>query len=197
MDIPPEITFRNVPRTEEVERLINKKIDKLEKICTRITSCRVAVEMPQKHQRRGNPYRIRVEVNVPPGHEVVVKKGAGEGNMHDPLPVMIRDAFDAVSRRLREISKRRRGKVKTHPHQKVNAFVSKLFFEGGYGFIRTVDDREIYFHKNSVLNNDFERLEIGTGIRFTEEMGEKGPQAISVQIQDKPGSRLLEKDKSG
>jgi len=42
------------------------------------------------------------------------------------------------------------------------------------------------------LNDDFDRLEIGTGVRFVEEPGEEGPQASTVQIVDKPGSRLSE-----
>jgi len=45
-------------------------------------------------------------------------------------------------------------------------------------------------HKNAVLHGDFDCVEIGTGVRFEEEMGEKGPQASTVQIIDKPGARM-------
>ena len=37
------------------------------------------------------------------------------------------------------------------------------------------------------LNDDFDRLEPGTGVRYVEEAGAKGPQASTVQIVDKPG----------
>ena len=40
-----------------------------------------------------------------------------------------------------------------------------------------------------MLQGDFPRLEIGTGVRFVEERGEEGPQASTVQIVDKPGAR--------
>ncbi len=50
----------------------------------------------------------------------------------------------------------------------------------------------LYFHKNSVLGDEFERLEPGTGVRYVEEQGEKGPQASTIQIMDKPGVTLEE-----
>ena len=37
--------------------------------------------------------------------------------------------------------------------------MEKLFPEGRYGFLRTVDGREVYFHSNSVLHGDSECLE--------------------------------------
>jgi len=58
----------------------------------------------------------------------------------------------------------------------------KLFSEEGYGFLETPDGREIYFHRNSVIGSDFDRLEIGTEVRFAEETGEQGPQASTVTI---------------
>jgi cold shock CspA family protein len=57
-----------------------------------------------------------------------------------------------------------------------------LFPEEGYGFLATPDGREIYFHRHSVLHPGFDRLAIGTEVRFVEESGEKGPQASTVAI---------------
>ncbi len=61
--------------------------------------------------------------------------------------------------------------------------------DGGFGFIETPDGREIYFHRNSVLNDGFPRLDVGTRVTFAEEMGEKGPQATTVHIAGKHGMR--------
>ena len=74
---------------------------------------------------------------------------------------------------------RQKGKVKLHetpPH----GTVARLFEYEGYGFIQSADGREIYFHRNSVLNSDFDKLEIGAQVRFEEAVGEKGPQATTV-----------------
>jgi len=67
--------------------------------------------------------------------------------------------------------------------------VSLLLRREAYGFIKSLDGREIYFHKNSLPAGEFDRLEIGTGVRWAEEQGEKGPQASSLRIVDKLGFR--------
>ncbi len=50
------------------------------------------------------------------------------------------------------------------------------------GFIETADGNEIYFHKNSVLNDAFSRLKLGTAVAYVEEEGEKGSQASTVRL---------------
>jgi cold shock CspA family protein len=45
---------------------------------------------------------------------------------------------------------------------------------------------EIYFHRHSVLHDEFDRLTIGLGVRYTAQLGDKGLQATSVQIVDTP-----------
>jgi cold shock CspA family protein len=45
-----------------------------------------------------------------------------------------------------------------------------------------MDGREIYFHKNSVLDDKFKTLEVGTEVRFAESNGDKGPQASTVVV---------------
>jgi cold shock CspA family protein len=53
---------------------------------------------------------------------------------------------------------------------------------GDYGFIKTSDDREVYFHRNSAFNGDLSRLKFGTEVTFIEEQGKEGPQAARVAI---------------
>jgi len=109
--------------------------------------------------------------------------------MHDHVDAVLRDAFDAAWIQLREQMRKMRGEVKKHPDQEVGAFVDRLFPEQGYGFLKTIDGRELYFHRNSVLHNRFDHLAVGTGVRYVMEEGEKGPQASTVEIEDKPGAR--------
>jgi cold shock CspA family protein/ribosome-associated translation inhibitor RaiA len=196
MKVPLEISYRNVEKTQAVEDLIRDKVDKLRETCRDMVSCRIAVERPQQHQRSGSPFRVRIDVSVP-GRELVVKHEPGEGELHDDLPKILRGAFEVALRRLREFAERRRGEIKAHPQQQAMALVARLFREEGYGFVKTPEGREIYFHRNSVLHGDFDRLEIGTGVSFTEEAGEKGPQASTVQIVDKPGARIPGSGESG
>jgi cold shock CspA family protein len=97
------------------------------------------------------------------------------------LEVAVREAFHAVRRRLEDHARRRRGDIKTHERMP-EARVTKLFPVEGYGYIETPDGREFYFHANSVLNNRFKSLKLGSKVSFTEEAGEKGPQASTVHL---------------
>jgi cold shock CspA family protein/ribosome-associated translation inhibitor RaiA len=186
MQVPLSMTFRNVSKSAAIEDLIRKQAAKLERVCDHIVSCRIAVEQPQEHQRSGNSFRVRIDVTVPPEHELVVTREAGEGDLHEQLPTVVRDTFGAMRRRLRKLVEKQHGDVKTHPAQESRGLVIRLFHEQGYGFIKSVDGEEVYFHKNSLLGEDFDRLQIGSGVQWHEEQGENGPQASTVRIIEKP-----------
>jgi cold shock CspA family protein len=182
MQIPVEISYREVRKTPYLENLIRSKIKKLERVCDYMTSCRVAVEKPQRTINTGNPHRVRITMRVPPGHELIAERKPGEGDMADSLEKIIRDAFDAARKQLEKLVEIQREKVKKHPQQEVNAIIDRINREEGYGFLRTTNGREIYFNRNSVLNKEFEKLRAGIGVNYFEEQGDDGPQASSVHI---------------
>src|SRR5919108_5577639 len=190
MQVPLKMTFRNVEKTTAIETLIRKQATKLERVCPYLVSCQISIEKPQSHQKTGNPFRVRVDVTVPPEHKLVTIRDAGEGDLHERLSTVVRRAFDATQRQLKKLVDKQRGAVKAHPAQEVAGFVLRLFRDEGYGFIESVDGREIYFHEDSLRAGEFDRLEIGTGVQWNEEQGEEGPQASFVKIVDKPGSRV-------
>jgi len=193
MQVPLMMTFRNVQKSAAIEALVRRRAAKLERVCPYLVSCRISVEKPQAHQKSGNPFRVRVDITVPPEHELVTIRNAGEGDLHERLPTVVRRAFDATQRQLKKLVERQRGRVKIHPEQEVAGFVIRLFRNGRYGeygFIKSLEGREIYFHKNSLPAAEFSRLGIGTGVQWNEEEGENGPQATVVRIVDKPGARI-------
>jgi ribosomal subunit interface protein len=185
--VSPEISYVNVEKTEYIDALVHRQIDKLHRFADDIMSCKVAIEQPNQHQRSGNPYRVRVELTLPPGKHLVVSKGLGDHEMHDELGTVVRSAFDAMERRLRAIDERRKGEVKQH--EEPIAFVSALHPEDGYAFVRTPEGRELYLHENSLLDGDFSRIGVGTGVWFAEEMGQEGPQISSARIVSQPPGR--------
>lgn len=63
--------------------------------------------------------------------------------------------------------------------------IRELFPNQDYGLIEAFDGREIYFHRNSVVDEDFDKLCEGDRVHFSEEMGENGPQASSVHVEGK------------
>lgn len=192
MKVAPEITYRNVEKTNALDKLVNEKVAKLEQVCNHISSCHIVIEKIHDRPRSGSPYRVRIDMTVPPGHELVAESNPADENQYAPVDAVIRDAFKAAVTQLTKLNKRQQESDKSQIHndpEETIALVTKLFRDQGYGFIRSLDGQEIYFHSNSVLHNDFDRIEIGTGVRFEMEMGDEGPQATTVQIVDKPGAR--------
>ena len=73
-----EISYRDVPKTDELDDLIRAKADRLQKFCEGIMSCRIAVERLQQRQKLGTPHRVRIEVTLPPNKDLVVSRDPGE-----------------------------------------------------------------------------------------------------------------------
>lgn len=183
MQVPLQVTFRDMEPSAAVEARVREEAAELEQFHDRITRCRVVVEMPHRHQHQGRLFAVRLDLSVP-GRELVIGREPAEGHAHEDVYVAIRDAFAAATRQLQDLARRQRGQTKEH-EPLAEGRVARILHELGYGFIETVDRREVYFHRNSVLEGDFDRLEIGTAVRFAEELGEKGPQATTVHIHGK------------
>jgi ribosomal subunit interface protein len=109
MQIPIEITLRDIPHSDAVETRIREKIAKLDHFHERIMSCRVTVESPQHRKHQGKLYSVHIDLKVPGGGELVVNRAQDED-----IYVAIRDAFNAVTRQLEDYVQRQRGDVKTH-----------------------------------------------------------------------------------
>lgn len=182
MQVAPQVIFKDVDRSQWVEQYVAERVQHLEKFSDEITSCHVTLSQEQGSQRKGNRYSVMVEVRVPRQHDLAVKKQKEIRDMQTQLPALINQAFGAIEKQLKKTVELRRHEEKT-ANGKPHAVVEKVFGDEGYGFIRTVeDDRQFYFHRNSVLHDDFARLTVGTEVSFVPGEGEKGPQASSVQI---------------
>src|SRR5215210_3572874 len=103
MQLPLEITYRGVEKSDEIDNLIRSKAARLDKFCDHISRCDVAVEKPNYAQREGNPFRVRVDVTVPPGHELVVDEKQTAHEMHEPLTNIITDAFKTMERQVKDL----------------------------------------------------------------------------------------------
>lgn len=188
MTLPVQVTFRNMEE-EGLEEYIREQAAKLERYYRGITSCRVVVEMRGRHQK-GNLYHVRIDLGVP-GGELLVKhepsihgslqdktvtkrtKSTEVGVLHKNAQRAILDAFSEMRRRLQDFARKQDGLVKERAEPLANATVASLFPQEDHGFLATPDGRQIYFHRASVLNGHFDRLRIGSAVRFAEETGEK------------------------
>lgn len=178
MKLPLQVVFRNMDASVAVEMKVRERAGHLDKFYSHIMSCRVIIEAHHKHHQQGNLYHVRIDVKVPDA-EIVASREPGLHHAHEDVYVAVRDAFDDMRRRLEDYARRQRGHVKSHelpPH----GHISELY--PGYGKIEADDGRYVYFHRNSVLDTDFDKLDIGFEVRFVEEAGDLGPQASTVHV---------------
>jgi len=178
MRVPMTITFRNMPPSPAIEADVHEKAAKFETFFDRITSTRVVIEAPHRGHRHGKLFHVRIDLRIP-GREIVVSRDPAAHHAHEDVYVAIRDAFDEAKRQLQDHAKASRVGGKTH-EPAARAHVARLHADEGYGFVETTDGREVYFHRNSVVGGDFERLQVGSEVRFVEELGERGPQASTL-----------------
>jgi len=108
MQLPLQITIRDVGHSEALETHIRDKAKKLDEFFDHIMSCRVVVEMPHKHHHQGKQFNVRIDIGVP-GSEIAVNR-----DHHEDVYVALRDAFDAAKRQLEDYARKIRGDIKTH-----------------------------------------------------------------------------------
>ncbi|MEA2695236.1 MAG: hypothetical protein QOJ16_4623 [Acidobacteriota bacterium] len=180
MQVPLELSARRATLSPQIEADLRARVDKLERYYHRITSCRIAVEGPSNHHQEGGPWRVRIDITVP-GNELVANKES------ETLQAATQDAFDAAERQVEEFARKRRGEVKTNVTPPEGT-VLRLFPEEGFGFLAGEDGRELYFHRNSVLDPGFDSLAVGARVRYAEEQGFEGPQASTVSLAGAAGA---------
>lgn len=178
---PIQVTFHGVRHSAPLEQAARDHIAHLSRFHQRIHGCSVVIRQAEGGARTGR-YEVQVRVAIP-GNDVL----AG-GHHTPPQPghedpfLALADAFRAAERQLEDVTRVRRGDVKARSEDLTHGRVVRLFPAEDYGFIASQDGSEVYFHRNSVLDDEFERLTVGAEVRFSEEQGEKGPQASTVHV---------------
>jgi ribosomal subunit interface protein len=114
MQIPLQITIRDIDHSEALETHIRDKVKKLDEFFNHIMSCRVVVEVPHKHHHQGKQFNVRIDIGVP-GGEIVVNRDHAED-----VYVALRDAFDAAKRKIEDHARKIRGDTKTHEPRRQN-----------------------------------------------------------------------------
>ena len=183
MQIPLKITLRNLEQSSSLEANVREHAGKLEKFYDNIIGCSVVVEARHKHHRHGNQFHVRIDLSVP-GAKLVASREPDQHHGYTDVYVALRDAFDSMRRQLEDFARRHDQRRKVHAAP-AHARISELHPAEGYGRIETSDGRTVYFHRNSVLEADFDQLSVGTEVRFDEETGDRGPQASTVHVPGK------------
>jgi cold shock CspA family protein len=155
----------------------------------------IIVERISQSPKKESGGRVRMDEPLYIQHESEIVESDDEatgtvrrrGLREEPVEELIRRTFESARRELDKTVDKQRRRVKTPAQQQDQAIIEKLYRDKEYGFLRAIDGQQIYFHKNSVLHNHWERLTAGTAVRYTSELGEKGLQASTVELINKPG----------
>jgi ribosomal subunit interface protein len=175
MKQPLQITFHGMEASAAVEDAARTKAAHLDRFAPDIMSCRVVVDLLQKHKHQGRPFGVRIDLTLP-GHELVVDRVENED-----IYVALREAFDNMKRQLEDVVRLRRGDEKQHPRE-LRGEVVRLSGPEGFGFIRTPDGDEYYFGSDNLTSGRMDQLQEGTAVRFITDPATQRPQAKRVSL---------------
>jgi ribosome-associated translation inhibitor RaiA len=181
MQVPLDIVFHNMDRSEAMEAQVRDRVARLERHTDNIIACRVVLEAPQK-QVHHSLIQIVLKVCLPNKEIVVKRERRRQGSKGDRQQV-IGAAFDVAERQLEEHLKILRHDVKTHDGPSY-ARIVKLYPDQDYGFIETPLHLNVYFRGEVVDGESFDTLAIGDEVLYTmaSDEGPMGPQASRVRL---------------
>lgn len=189
MQIEPEISFHSFEASQAAEDDIRDHVKRLERIYDRMTTCRVHVDQRNQNQNGTIPPVVHIEISVPGYKDIVVAHEPGHLQHRFQAPDLrnaINEAFRIAERRLSKY----KDKLTDHGtselrHESASEFrgqVAELTPGEDFGFLMSKEGGLLYFHRNSVLTGDFDRLHRGDEVSYIEEMGDNGPMASKVRV---------------
>ncbi len=188
METPLEIAFHNMPSSPDIEAEIRGQVGKLEHRFGRLTACRVSVDLLHRQHQTGNLYEVHITMRVPRGELAVSREPhrAKEKYAEPDIYVSLHEAFKAAARQLTEYKRKLKGEVKPH-EESFAGQIAQLYPAEDHGFILTHEGTQLYFHRNSLIKGDFDRLQRGERVHFVETDGDTGPIASKVWPAGEPG----------
>ena len=190
MQVPMEIAFHNIDKSEWAENVIREHVAELERIYDRLITCRVRVEQRARNSRRTIPPVVRIEMSVPGHKDLVVAHEPDhlQRKFQTPhLQTAIKEAFRIAERRLSEFKEKRSDHTAVGGHEASNEFlgqVAEMTPERDFGFLMTKEGGLLYFHRNSVLSGDFDSFQRGQEVHYVEDVGDTGPIATKVRVKE-------------
>jgi ribosomal subunit interface protein len=179
MQVAPTISFRGMETSPALEAKILQRLTRLLQFHPRITACKVVVDVPHRHQTKGNIFKVTLDLTIP-GHEIVVSRNSEHNHEHEDVYVVVRDTFDEAERQLEDIARKSSSHRSRQPGIAMQGHVDRLFPDDGFGFISTLDSQEIYFNFDRLPKKCAQNLSVGSKIGFVIGDSDTGPYAHSI-----------------
>lgn len=186
LQIPLELGFHKIDKSAWAEAEIRARVDRLTMLYSGLTGCRVHVD--QTASRKRTPPVVHIEMSIPGAADLVVAyepERLLQRYQNPGLREAISDAFAAAERQLVDFKRRREGGKMLDLHDQQNRFhgqIAEMYPEQDYGYLLTKEGGLLYFHRNSVLDTDFNTLKPGDDVHYIEVMGDTGPTAAKVRV---------------
>jgi len=188
MQIPIEIAFHNLPKSDWAENEIRDHVSRLEEIYDRLTTCRVRVDQRASNVNNSIPPVVRIEMSVPGHNDIVVAHEPDHLQRKFQTPDLhnaINEAFRIAERRLTQYKDQLQDRATAAGHDAANSYlgqVAEITPAKDFGFLLTASGGLLYFHRNSMLSGDFDRIRVGAEVHYVEDVGDTGPIATKVRV---------------
>jgi len=191
MQVPMEIAFHNIDKSDWAEEAIRDHVARLEEIYGRLTTCRVRVERRANNSSHSIPPVVRIEMSIPGTKDLVVAHEPDhlQRKFQQPdLTNAIHEAFRIAERRLAQLKERRSDRNGAMVHESAQEFsgqIAEMETDRDFGFLLTKEGGLLYFHRNCLLSGDFDALERGQEVTYVEAVGDTGPIATKVRVRQR------------
>jgi ribosome-associated translation inhibitor RaiA/cold shock CspA family protein len=188
MQIQPEIAFHNCEKVDWAEDQILDHIERLEEIYDRLITCRVRVDQRNDNTNHTIPPVVRIEISVPGHKDIVVAHEPGHLQRKFQAPDLknaINEAFRIAEDRLVRYKEQLTDRTAPGTHEAANEMlgqIAEITPPEDFGFLLTASGSLLYFHRNSLLTGNFDRLERGDEVHYVEGLGDTGPTATKVRV---------------
>jgi ribosome-associated translation inhibitor RaiA len=195
LQVPLEIAFHNVERSEWAEQEIRARVAELERIYGRLISCRVRIDQRAKDLTGAIPPVVHIELGIPGRSDLVVSHEPEHllrKYRHPDLRKAINEAFRIAERQLVDLKEQRDGRTKAGDHDVENQSlgqIAELTPEDDFGYLMTKEGGLLYFHRNSLLSGAFDDLERGDHVYYNEDVGDTGPIATKVRVKARSSTK--------
>lgn len=188
MQIPVEIAFHNLPKSDWAETEIRDHVARLEDIYNRLTTCRVRVDQRANNANNTIPPVVRIELSLPGRNDIVVAHEPDHLQRKFQAPDLrnaINEAFRIAERQLAQYKDQLKDRTAAGGHEAAHEMrgqVAEVTPAEDFGFLLTASGSLLYFHRNSILSGDFDRMKVGTEVHYVEGAGDTGPIATKVRV---------------
>jgi ribosome-associated translation inhibitor RaiA len=193
MQVALSISYHNIGKSQGAENAIRARVARLEKIDRRIASCRVHVSRRAYSINRLIPPSVRIELRIPGSRNLVVSHEPGRdapANRSPDLHDAIEEAFRLAERSLRDLKIIHATNLDIAERGDLGFLgeVTEVYPLQDYGYLRKIDGSRLYFHRDAIVEGDFDYLVRGAEAYYVEDLSEEEPKAVKIWVRD-GGSR--------